>query len=78
MYECALGIGAFTWDEVHNKLDIVQAQVLQIKRQMSEAPKREVSLAGMHHTWRSLLYLIHRCPYLPSTAQDKHLPVFMN
>ncbi|GEO25174.1 hypothetical protein AAC03nite_09590 [Alicyclobacillus acidoterrestris] len=78
MYECALGIGAFTWDEVHNKLDIGQAQVLQIKRQMSEAPKREVSLAGMHHTWRSLLYLIHRCPYLPSTAQDKHLPVFMN
>ncbi|MFB5191259.1 ArsR/SmtB family transcription factor [Alicyclobacillus fastidiosus] len=78
LYECALGIGAFTWEQVHDKLDIGQAEIRRMNEQMSAELRQEVQLAGSHHTWRSLLFLLHRCPQLQDEPQHAHLGIFTN
>lgn len=71
IYECALGIAAFTWPTVHDKLETSASDILAMKARMSERLCKHVQLAGEVHTWRSLLVLAHRCDalYNPSTPR---------
>jgi DNA-binding transcriptional ArsR family regulator len=77
IYECALDIAAITWDEIHDKLERPTAEIQSIKKRLSDGLQREVEIAGRVHTWRSILFLAHRCKDLHTTPIHSHIKVFV-
>lgn len=78
VFECALGIAAFTREEIYGKLDRNLDDLRSMRDRMSEELQQEVSLAGEVHTWRSLLYLAHRCPDLLQSPLEQHIHLFLS
>jgi hypothetical protein len=74
VYECALDIAAFTYPEIHDKLERGLPALQRMRQRMSAALAREVQLAGQVHTWRSLLLLAHRWDALDNTPWPEHVP----
>lgn len=77
VFECALGIAAFTRDEIHDKLSQTADELHAMRDRMSDELNHEISLAGEIHTWRSLLFLAHRCPLLMSSPWEEHMGLFL-
>lgn len=78
LFECALGIAAFTREEIYDKLEQNLDDLRSTRKRMSPELQQEVSLAGEVHTWRSLLFLAHRCPDLSQSPWEQHLDIFLN
>lgn len=78
VFECALGIAAFTREEIYDKLDRNLDDLRSLRDRMSKELQQEVSLAGEVHTWRSLLFLAHRCPDLLQSPWEQHINFFLN
>lgn len=78
VFECALGIAAFTRDEIHDKLDRSIEDLRSMGDRMTEELRREVSLAGEVHSWRNLLFLAHRCPLLSDSPWEQHIHLFVS
>ncbi|WP_029421568.1 ArsR/SmtB family transcription factor [Alicyclobacillus macrosporangiidus] len=74
IYECALDIAAFTYPEIHDKLERGLQALQDMRQRMSAALEREVQLAGQVHTWRSLLLLGHRWDEQEHTPWPEHVP----
>lgn len=78
VFECALGIATFTREEIYDKLDRNLYDLRSMRNRMSKKLQREVNLAGEAHTWRSLLYLAHRCRDLLQSPLEQHINLFLN
>lgn len=77
VYECALGIGAYTWSVVADKLERTPDEWRAYTDGMAQPLRALVERAGQIHTWRNLLFLAHRAPGLMETPQDQHMSVFL-
>jgi len=78
IFECALGIAAFTREEIFDKLDGSLDDLRSMRARMTKQLQQEVNLAGEVHTWRSLLFLAHRCPDLSHSPFEQHIDIFLN
>jgi DNA-binding transcriptional ArsR family regulator len=78
IFECALGIAAITRPEVIEKLERTPNQWRALWIRLPDDVRREVTRAGEVHTWRSLLFLAHRCPGLFAQPAVKHVNYFCN
>jgi len=78
VFECALDVAAFTREEIHDKLDRNFDDLRSMRNRMSDELRREVSLSGEIHTWRSLLFLAHRCPYFADSPWEQHIGLFLD
>lgn len=76
IYECALGIAAFTWPEMVDKLERTPSEWKRMTDRLSEETSEAVRLSGRVHTWRSLLFLAHRCSFLANTSSSDHVSAF--
>lgn len=77
IFECALGIAAFTREEIYDKLDRTIDDLRSMRDRFSEQLQHEIGLAGEVHTWRNLLFLAHRCPDLSQVPWEQHIGVFL-
>lgn len=69
VYEVALGIAAFTWPEILDKLERTPEQWRNLTRSLSSELEAAVALAGQVHTWRCLLFVAQRCDALRDQDQ---------
>lgn len=76
IYECALDIAAFTWPQIHGQLERTPETLHGIRKALSPTLYQEVELAGQVNTWRSLLFLAHRCPMLRNLPPHEHVEAF--
>ena len=76
VYECALGVAAYTWPAMVDKLERTPEQWQAMIATASSQTREEVDLAGKVHTWRSLLFLAHRCPDLSTISLTDHVSYF--
>lgn len=73
VYEIALGIAAFTWPEISDKLERTPEQWRDLTRSLSGELEATVQLAGQVHTWRSLLFVAHQCDKLRFHPLEIHV-----
>ena len=73
VYEIALGIAAFTWPEISDKLERTPEQWRDLTRSVSNELEAAVALAGQVNTWRCLLFVVQRCDTLRDQPLEKHV-----
>lgn len=73
VFETALAIAAITRPEVMEKLERTPTEWRALWEVLPEAVRGEVQRAGEVHTWRSLLFLAHRCPGLLEVPPAHHV-----
>lgn len=78
IFECALGIAAFTREDIYDKLDRSLDDLRSMSDRMSQQLHQEVRIAGEVHSWRSLLFLAHRCPDLSRFSWEQHIDLFLH
>ncbi|WP_055668734.1 ArsR/SmtB family transcription factor [Desnuesiella massiliensis] len=59
LWECALGIAASTYDELHHSLEKPQQYWSDAINKLSSEGKKELECSKKHNTWKTLLQLLH-------------------
>ncbi len=60
LFECALGIAAITYPEIHPTLEKPVTYWQQVKDQITSQLKTDLAYCERHNTWKSLLQLLHQ------------------
>jgi DNA-binding transcriptional ArsR family regulator len=77
IFECALDLAAYTRRDVYGKLERSVESLHAVQDRISATLTREVNVASEAHTWRSLLFLAHRCPLLAEEPKASHMERFL-
>lgn len=59
LWECALGIAASTYDELHHSFEKPQQYWSDAINELSSEGKKELEYSKSHNTWKTLLQLLH-------------------
>lgn len=78
IFEYALGIAAITRPDVLEQLERTPNQWRALWNRLPNDVRLEVTRSGEVHSWRSLLFLAHRCPGLFEQAPASHVDYFCN
>jgi DNA-binding transcriptional ArsR family regulator len=68
LFECALGIAAATYPEIHPTLEKPPGYWEQLAARLTDEERQELHLAQQHNTWKTLLQLLHAQPFSELTA----------
>jgi len=59
LWECALGIAASTYDELHHSLEKPHQYWSDAIKKLSSESQKELEYSKEHNTWKTLLHLLH-------------------